>query len=259
MYLETIWQDIVYALRTMRKNPAFTATALAALAIGIGANSAIFSVVNAVLLKPLGYPDADRIVLFFMTSPGGPAYGGSATKFNVWRRQTRAFADVAAYEYNGEQLNLTGGSFPEQIHGIRVSADYFHLFGAPLVAGRTFTADEDRPGGGHVAVLSYGLWQRRFGGDRQVAGKTISLSGMPYTVVGVLGPDFNTELDSPPDVWLPFQIDLNSTDHAQYFNVVARLKPDVSLGMRRVNPNAAATPIAIPINARRMRRASFSE
>ena len=230
VFLETIWRDIVYALRTMRKNPAFTATALAALAIGIGANSAIFSVVDSVLLKPLGYPEADRIVLFFLTSPAGPAYGGSATKFNVWRRQT-AFQNVSAYEYNGAQFNLTDGAFPEQVHGIRVSADYFRLFGAPVVAGRTFRSDEDRPGGGHVVILSYGLWQRRFGVDPQMIGKTMSLSGTSYTVVGILGSGFQTELDSPPDIWLPFQIDPNSIDHAQYFNVVARLKPGVSLGM----------------------------
>jgi putative ABC transport system permease protein len=238
--LETIWIDILYALRTLRKNPAFTATALAALAIGIGANTAIFSVVNAVLLKPLTYPDAGRIVLFLVTSPAGPSYGGSATKFNVWRRQTRVFQDVSAYEYDGAQLNLTGGAYPEQIHGIRVSADYFRLFGAPVVQGRTFTADEDRPSGGQVVILNYGLWQRRFGGDPHLTGKTISLSGVPYTVVGIIGPAFNTELDSPPDVWLPFQIDPNSNDHAQYFNVVARLKPGVSSGMARAQLQLAA-------------------
>jgi len=186
-FFETIRQDILYALRTMRKSPAFTATALAALAIGIGANTAIFSVVNAVLLKPLTYPDAGRIVLFLLTTPAGPAYGGSATKFNTWRRQTQAFQDVSAYEYNGAQLNLTGGAFPEQIHGIRVSADYFRLLGAPIVQGRAFTTDEDRPNGGHAVLLSYGLWQRRFGGDPQITGKTISLSGVPYTVVGIVG------------------------------------------------------------------------
>ncbi len=239
-YFETIWQDIVYALRTMRESPAFTITALAALAIGIGANSAIFSVVNAVLLKPTGYPDAARIVLFYLTSPAGPAYGGSATKFNVWSRQTSVFQEVSAYEYSGAQLNLTGSAFPEQIHGIRVSANYFRLFGAPIMQGRTFTADEDRPGGGHVAMLSYGLWQRRFGGDPRMVGKTISLSGSPYTVVGIMGRGFDTELDSPPDLWLPFQIDPNSADHAQYFNVVARLQPGVSLGMANAQLQLAA-------------------
>ncbi len=230
MYWETVWQDIVYALRTMRRNPAFTATALAALAIGIGANSAIFSVVDAVMLRPPTWPEADRMVLFLLTSPGGPSYGGSAAKFNAWRQPARVFQHVSAYEYSGAQLNLTGGAYPEQIHAIRVSADYFRLFGAPVVAGRTFTAEEDLPGGGNVAVLSYGLWQRRFGGAPHTAGKTILLGGVPYTVVGVLGPGFNTELDSPPDVWLPFQIDPHSSDHAQYFNVVARLQPGVSMG-----------------------------
>jgi putative ABC transport system permease protein len=240
VYFETIWQDIAYALRTLRKNPAFTATALAALAIGIGANSAIFSVVNAVLLKPLSYPAADRIVLFLLTSPAGPSYGGSATKFNVWRRQTNVFQDVSAYEYNGAQLNLTGGAYPEQIHGIRVSADYFRLFGAPVLQGRTFSSDEDRPAGRHVVILGHGLWQRRFGGDPRLVGKSISLSGVPHTVVGILGPSFNTELDSPPDVWLPFQIDPNSNDHAQYFNVVGRLKQGVSIGTATAQLQLAA-------------------
>ena len=169
------------------------------------------------------------MVLLLLTSPAGPVSGGSATKFNVWRQQTQAFQDVSAYEYSGAQLNLTGGDHPEQIHAIRVSAAYFRLFGAPLAAGRTFTADEDRPGGGRVAVLSYAFWQRRFAGDPQLVGKTIFLSGLPYSVIGILGRGFNTELDSPPDAWLPFQIDPASSDHAQYFNVVARLKPGVSL------------------------------
>ena len=230
--------DIVYALRTMRKNPGFTATAVAALAIGIGANSAIFSVVNAVLLRPLSYPDAGRIVLFYLTSPGGTVYGGSAAKFNVLRQQMQAFQDVSAYEYGGTQLNLTGGPRPEQVHGIRVSEGYFRLFGAPLVAGRSFTPEEDRPGGGHVAILSYGLWQRRFGGDAGITGKTISLSGVPYTVVGIAGPSFRTELDLPPDVWLPFQIDPASADHAQYFNVVARLRAGIA-------PAAANAPLEL--------------
>jgi predicted permease len=232
--------DTRYALRVLRKTPAFAATALAALALGIGANTAIFSVVNTVLLKPLAYPAAERIVLFFQTTPAGPNYGASATKFNALRRQTSAFQDISAYEYRGAGLNLTGGAFPEQIRGIRVSAAYFRLLGAPLALGRTFTADEDRPNGPHVAVLSFGLWQRRFAGDPQIAGKAISLSGVPYTVLGIAGPAFNTELDTPPDVWLPFQIDPASTDNAQYFNVVARLKPGVTPGMAAAQLGLAA-------------------
>ena len=226
--LETLIQDVRYAIRSLCKTPVFTLTAVAALAIGIGANTAIFSVVDNVLLKPLTYPDSGRIVLFFLTTPEGPSWGGSAAKFNVWRRQTAVFQDVSAYEYRGSNLNLTSGSIPEQIHSIRVTADYFRLFGARMLQGRPFTADEDRPNGGHVAVISYALWQRQFGGDPQMTGKTISLNNTPYEVVGILAPAFDTELDSPPDVFLPFQIDLNSADHAQYFNVVGRLKPGVT-------------------------------
>ncbi|MGA2135222.1 MAG: ABC transporter permease [Bryobacteraceae bacterium] len=217
------------ALRYLRKSPAFTAAALAALAIGIGANTAIFSVINAVLLRPLAYPAADRIMLFYQTTPGGPSYGSSAARFNLLRRQTSIFQDVSAYEYSPSNLNLTSGAFPEQIHAIRVSADYFHLFGAPFIQGRAFTQDEDLPNGAPVAIVSYSLWLRRFDADPHIVGKTMSLSGVPYTIFGVLARSFNTELDTPPDVFLPFQIDPASRDHAQYFNVVARLQPGVSL------------------------------
>jgi putative ABC transport system permease protein len=239
-YVQDFLHDVRYALRALWKTPAFAATALAALALGIGANTAIFSVVNAVLLKPLTYPDAGRIVLFFQTTPAGPNYGASATKFNTLRRQTGAFQDVSAYEYSGAGFNLTAGADAEQVHGIRVSSAYFRLFGAPIALGRTFNADEDRPNGAHVVVLSYGLWQRRFGRDPQIAGKTISLSGTPYTVVGVVAPAFSTELDTPPDLWLPFQIDPASTDHAQFFNVVARLKPGVTRGKANAQLQLAA-------------------
>ncbi len=132
----------------MRKNPSLALTAIAALAIGIGANTAIFSVINRVLLRPTGYPAADRIVLFYVTSPAGAAYVGSAAKFNLLRKQTDVFEDVSAYEYNGAQLNLTSGPFPEQVHGIRVTAGYFRLLGARMALGRPFSDEEDRPGGG---------------------------------------------------------------------------------------------------------------
>jgi putative ABC transport system permease protein len=230
-YNGTGMTDLRYAIRTFYKTPAFAAAAVAALALGIGANTAVFSVVNAVLLKPLMYPDPGRIVLFFSASPAGPTFGASATTFNVWRAQTQVVQDVSAYEYRGADLNLTGGAFPEQVRAIRVSAGYFRLLGAPVALGRTFTPDEDRPSAGHTAVLSYNLWQRRFGADPRIVGRTISLDSAPYTVTGVLGPGFDTELDTPPDIWLPFQIDPDSTDHAHYFNVIARLKPGITLAM----------------------------
>src|SRR3984885_12773122 len=229
--MDQILRDLKHALRTLLRSPGFTIAAVAALTLGIGATTAIFSVINTVLLKPLTYPDADRIIQFRLVTPAGPDYGGSPTRFNILRGQTQTFQDVAAYEYNGVSFSLTGGAYPEQIHAIHVSVDYFKLFGAPVIEGRTFTKEEDRPNGGLVAVLSYGLWQRRFGGDRAIIGKSIPLNGAPHIIVGVLGPSFNTELDTPPDLWIPFQIDPNSVDHARYFNLVGRLRPDITIGM----------------------------
>ena len=225
--------------RQFAQAPGFTIAAVTALALGIGANTAIFSVVDAVLLKPLSYPDPDRIVELLLTSPAGVTAGSSATRFNVWRQETAIFQDVAAYEYASRGVNLTG-AFPEQIRAIHVSAAYFRLLGAPVVQGRPFTAEEDRPNGPHVAVLSYGLWQRRFAGDPRMVGKTLTLSGSPYEVVGILGPSFNTELDSPPELWLPFQLDPNSTDHAQYFATLARLKPGVTIAVANAELQRAA-------------------
>src|ERR671922_2829875 len=172
--------DLKFAFRQLLKNPGFTAVAVLTLALGIGANTAIFSVVNAVLLKPLPYPDPNRLMLMLNTSPQGSGPGASPTKFNTWRRQTKVLQDVSAYRFSA--VNLTEGE-PEQVDTAHVSADFFRLFGAPLVAGRTFSAEEDLPSGGHVAVLSQGFWKRRFGGDFSVVGRTLSLNGEPHEMI----------------------------------------------------------------------------
>src|SRR5580698_3969033 len=143
------WDNFTHALRMFRANPGFTFAAVAALALGIGANTAIFTVVDTVLLKPLTYPDSDRIVRFMNTSPNGSGNSSSPENFNTWRAQTGVFQDVAAYDFGGPGFNLTG-AVPEQVHGIHVSQAYFHLFGAPVLLGRTFTPQEDSPDGGHV-------------------------------------------------------------------------------------------------------------
>jgi predicted permease len=219
------------------KNPAFTFAVLAALALGIGADTAIFSVVNAVLLKPLTYPEPDRIVQFLNTSrDGGEFPGASATKFHVWQDQTNVFQDVAAYDFSGKGLNLTG-TVPEQIHGVHVSQAFFRLFGARTILGRTFTPQEDMPHGGNLVVLSYGFWKRKFGGDPNIVGHTISLSGEPYTILGVT----NQEFDSDPvaDLWLPFQFPPNSTDQAHYFTAAGRLKPGITLDQAKAQQKLA--------------------
>ncbi len=218
--------DLRYSFRVLIANPAFTFTAIAALALGIGANTAIFSVVDAVLLKPLSYPDPDRMVQMMNVVPDGNWSGASPTKFNNWRAQTSVLQDVSAYDFGGPGFNLTG-SVPEQVHGLHVSEAYFRLFGAPIMLGRTFTLREDSPNGGKVVVISYGLWQRKFGGNPNIVGTTLSLGNEPYTILGVVGKSYLA--DPEADIWLPFQIDPNSTNQGHYFMAAARLKPGVTL------------------------------
>jgi len=225
--METLLADLKQALRRLRQSPGFLAAAISALALGIGANTAIFSIVNTVLLKPLGYPQPDRIVVLMNSSPQGSGSAASPTKYNVWRRQTRVLEDIAAYDTGGPGLNLGGSGRPEQVKGIHVSREFFPLFGATTVIGRSFTAEEDRPGGGAVVVLSNGLWQRRFGSDPAIVGKTLTLGGEAYTVIGVLDRRFT--FDTPTDLYIPFQADPNSTNQGHYFRVAARLKPGVTL------------------------------
>jgi predicted permease len=226
--VEHFLQDLKYCLRTLRHQPAFTIAAVATLALGIGATTAVSSVVNAVLLRPFPFPDPDRIVLFMNTSPNGSFPGASPAKFAHWRRQTDAVRDASAYR--AVLVNYTGGETPEQVTTEQVSPPFFHLLGATPLLGRAFTADEDLPTAGKVAVLSYGWWTRRFASDRAIVGKTISLSGEPYAVVGVIANGFDeSDLGDTPDLWTMFPIDPNTQDQANYFRVLGRLAPGVTL------------------------------
>ena len=239
--MDTVVQDFRHAIRLLRNSPGFTIAAVAALALGIGANTAIFSVLNTVILKPLPYPDPERLVMFLNVSPQGSGGGSSPTKFNVWRRQTAAFQDVSAYRFS--VVNITGDANPEQVSAGYVSADFFRLFGAAPVFGRTFSADEDRPGGGFTVVLGNGFWRRRFGGDPNAVGRTILFNGQPHEIIGVLGPFDTTAIQSPlgaPEVWLPFQIDPNSTMQGNFFQTAGRLKPGISVDSGTAQLKAAA-------------------
>jgi putative ABC transport system permease protein len=225
--MSSFLDDVKHSLRMFLKNPGFAIAAVAALTLGIGANTAIFSVVNSVLLKPLAYPDADRIVRFVLSFPHGTTYPfASIPEFHHYQQQTTVFSEVAAYDFVGPGFNLTG-DHPVQIHGIHVTAGYFHLFGAPVILGRTFTLEEDSPNGPKVAVLSYGLWQRRFGGDPNIIGRAIPLSGEAYSVVGVLGKSFAS--DPQADIWVPFQFPAASASMNSYFRVAGRLGPGISI------------------------------
>jgi putative ABC transport system permease protein len=228
VWIATVLQDFRFAVRMLRKTPGFTLTAIAALTLGIGANVAIFSVVNTAILKPLRAPDPDRIVQVEEAFEGVPSSGTGLPEFNLWKEQTNVFQDVSAYRL--DRVNLTDQSAPELIPVARVTLDFLHLFGAPVLRGRTFTADEDRPHGAHVAVLSYGFWSRHFGSDPQILGKSITLGSENYVVIGILASNFDTEqFEQIPDVWIPFQIEADTNDHGSYCFVAARLKPGVTV------------------------------
>lgn len=236
--IEDFSSDIAYAVRMLRRSPGFTATAVLALALGIGANTAIFTVVNSVLLQPLAYPEPDRLVQLELSSPEGNANITSIPKYIAWKAQTQVFSDVAAYDLGGPGMNLTGSGLPEQLKGLHVSASYFRVFGAATLAGRTLSDEEDRPGGPKLVALSYALWRNRFGGDVSLIGKTLELGGEPYQVTGVLGPSFHS--DPATDIYLPLQADPNSADQAHYLRATARLKPGVTLQMAKAQMKIAA-------------------
>lgn len=223
----TFFQDLKHSVRMFGQSKAFTATAIVALALGIGTTTAIFSIVNAVLLKPVPFPQPDRLVMFMNTSPGGVFPAASPAKFQHWRSQS-TIEDAAAFRTG--ILNYTGGEVAEQLKSAQVSADYFKLFGAPIIKGRTFSREEDLPNGEKVALISHSLWTRRFANDPDMIGKKISLSGEPHTVIGIVGPTFDVrEFGPAPEVWTAFQFDPNTSDQGHYFQSAGRLRPGVLL------------------------------
>src|SRR5262245_40456964 len=237
--MDTLLQDLKHSLRTFVRSPGFTIAAIAALALGIGANTAIFSVVNAVLLKPVPFPDPDRFVFVMNVSPQGGGPAASPAKFAFYQQQTTILQDVSAFRMG--VVNYTGAGTPEQLRNGQVSADYFRLAGIPISHGRTFSREEDLPGGEHVVLLSQGLWKRRFGSDPSVIGKTMQLSGDPYVIIGVLNESPNARVLEPnPEVWTAFQLDPSSTDQGHFFQALARLKPGVTLDQANARMKLAA-------------------
>jgi putative ABC transport system permease protein len=226
--MSSLTQDLRHTLRVLRNSPGFTAVAVTALALGIGTNTAIFSVVNGLLLQPLPFKTADRLVRVGRKfREGGEGGGASIPKYVTWKNDSQVFSAMTAYDFAGPGLNLSGGDVPEQVKGIHVTAGFFEVFGATPVVGRTFTADEDRPGGPRLAVIGYGLWKRRWGGDANIVGRPIVLNGEPYTVTGVLAENFHSY--PPADIWIPLQPDPASANQGHYLSVAALLKPGVTL------------------------------
>src|SRR5205809_3325168 len=229
--LHALWQDLRYGLRTLRRNPGFTVVAILTLGLGIGANTAIFSVVNGVLLQPLPFKDPDRIVRVERGFRDGTGDSISIPKYTVWREHNQVFECMTAYDFAGPGFNLGGGDAPEQVRGIHASAEFFQVFGGVPVLGRTYTQEEDRPGGPRLVVLAHGLWKRRFGGDPGIAGTSINLNGELYTVIGVMSQDFRSYPRA--DLWISLQPDPNTTNQGHYLYVAARLKPGIALEAAR--------------------------
>jgi putative ABC transport system permease protein len=224
--MSTLLQDLKYGFRVLARNPGFTAVAILTIALGIGANTAIFSVVNAVLLRPLPYPQADRLEQVMRHYPVGNSAAVSATKFVFWKQHNRVFSGLAAYNIISAGFNLTGDGQPEHITGIRVSTDFFRVLGVPPALGRDFNEEEERPGGPNVAIISNALWRQRFGGDPSTIGRVISLSGTPYNVVGVMPAGF--ESNPAAEVWLPLSPVLNPQERSNLFLVLGRLRPGIT-------------------------------
>ncbi|HKY27857.1 MAG TPA: ABC transporter permease, partial [Pyrinomonadaceae bacterium] len=233
--MHTLWQDLRYGVRMLLKQPAFTCVAVITLALGIGANTAIFSVVNAVLLRPLPFPQSDDLVMVTMANPrlGEDRIPLSVADFLDWRSQNQAFEDLAAFTDNW--FSLTGDAEPERLRGAWVTAGFFSTLKAQPLLGRTFVAGEDAPGGAPLVILSQRLWQRRFGSNPQVIGQAITLNGRSRTIVGVMPtgfsfpPDDETSLPGEVDLWALHTLTPPARRGPYYLYGIGRLKSGVQL------------------------------
>jgi putative ABC transport system permease protein len=251
LWLEWLLQDLRYAARMLRKSPGFTAVAVLTLALGIGASTAVFSVVHAVLLEPLPYPQSDRLVVVmervhlrtYQNDQNDPSPGN----FADWRAQNSVFADMAAIQ--DKSFNLTGGGEPVRIEGEAVSASLFSLLQVPTALGRTFNSDEDVPGGPHVVIMGYGLWAEHFGADPQILEKSILLDGVSYQVIGVMDRGFrfpdpaNFHASAADQLWVPIALtpaELSNRGSHYLQGALARLKPQVTLGQAQAQMDGIA-------------------
>ena len=238
-------KDVRYAFRALARQPGFTAVAVITLALGIGANTAIFSVVYGVLLRPLDYPQAERLVALRETNalkqPDAQIAPGN---FLEWQRQSTVFSDLAAYRT--VSYNLTGDGEPERLLSGRVSTGLFKTLRVQPIAGRDFLAEEDQPGREKVVIIGAGLWQRRFGSDSGVIGRTLRLSGEEFTVIGVMPGGFRLPDQRERELWTPIAFKENERNlhHARYVEAIARLKPGVTLDQAQAEMAAIAGRLA---------------
>ncbi|MFN7929308.1 MAG: ABC transporter permease [Blastocatellia bacterium] len=235
-WLETLWQDVRFAVRVLRKQPGFTLIAILTLALGIGTNTAIFSVVNAVLLRPLNFKEPEQLVWLWGTVPKFSQANHSPVEFLAFQSQPQSFTELAAYR--PMSFTLTGDAQPEQVQGMIASANYFTLLGVPPWRGRSFQSADGQPAAPRVAVLGYDLWQSRFGGDERAVGRTLTINDEAVAIIGVMPPQFSlnpvTKLwlnprQGVPDFLMNFRGDVRTLREQHYLRLLGRLKPGVSL------------------------------
>ena len=249
--MQTLLQDLRYAIRMMTSNRAFTAVAVLVLALGIGANSVIFSVVNAVLLRSLPFPNADRIILVFESNLQRQSKEGvAAANFLDWKDQNQVFESLAAYRE--ESFSLTGANGPERVSGLVTTASLFPVMGVRPRLGRVFQPDEDSLGGARVAVISQSLWQRRFGSDPNIIGQKLTASSEPLAIIGVMPAQFRFPAEA--DLWIPPRrvvpehvltptVNMSSNRDSHYLSAIGRLKPNVTLQQASADMDAVASRI----------------
>ena len=244
--MSTLLQDLRYGIRSLARNPGFTVVAVLTLALGIGANTAIFTAANDFLLRPLPFGNSDRLVMVKRYFKDFPESGtNDPPTFAFWREHNHVFEDVAAWSVGVDDFNLTGPEGPERVPAKQVSSSFFRVLGVKLVLGRTFSAAEDREGGNRVAVISHALWQTRYGGNADILGKTIILDGRDYSIIGVLPAGFRFST-TPEDVWTPLALpDYGQGGHGgEFLYVIALLKPRISLAQAQADIEAITTPWA---------------
>ena len=248
VWLEQVWQDVRFGFHVLRKSPGFTCVAVFTLALGIGASTAIFSIVDAALLRSLPFRNPSSLIALHEGLPkmGYPKMGFSPPDYAIFARHQRSFGSVGVFR--DEHVDISGEGEPERITTARVSASLFPMLGAEPIFGRNVTAEEDTPGH-NVTILSYALWQRRFGGEASVLGRTIQLDRQPYTVIGIMGPDFEfplagpTENGSPAALWVPMAFtpaELQGWGGSYFNSVVGRLRPGVRMNQARAEAQSLA-------------------
>ena len=244
-WIETLGQDLRYAARILRKNSAFTAVAILALTLGIGANTAIFSVVNGVLLRPLSFPEPDRLLRIFETTTAFGQTSAAYPNFLDWRRASRSFTGMAAYR--SDDFNFTGGGAPEQLAGAYVSANLFPVLGVNPLLGRNFLPEEDRHGAACAVMLTHAFWNQRFAADPNILGKTLTLNGASCTVIGVLPVDLRFQEDAR--VFVPIEqwnsVELGMRESHPGLRVVGRLKPGMTIAAAQSEMASLAAALAL--------------